>query len=359
MLIAARDYKKGDSNMSTGNVKSLPNYEVVPLRSEEITIGVVQSDDRAVNGKNPAKGLKRNLDHMLDLIDRVQSWGGSKDLLIFHEFPLSGWSHEWDLQDLIRLSIELPGVETEEIGKLTKKHNCYVHFGAYAKEKDWPGRFVSMSIFIGPKGDIISKQWKARNIFGVFGGIALLGTTIYDVLDEYVEMYGKDALWPVARTDIGNMVGTPCAMEPEIPRAFAIKGTEIFIKKGTGSGGEHSRLDIRSTCSFCRFYGAFVNQAITPDNPPYLDDLGAGGSAIVDPQGNVLAEANSVHETLVTARIPIAAFRRNHSIPVLTKELYEPLFNEYQSKYPPNLFSKYTPKSLEDAGEYIRRSVVW
>lgn len=33
-------------------------------------------------------------------------------------------------------------------------------------------------------------RWKARNILGSFGGIGLIGTTLYNVLDRLVEMYG-------------------------------------------------------------------------------------------------------------------------------------------------------------------------
>ena len=59
-------------------------------------------------------GLRANLEHMLELIDKSQFYGGKKDLLCFHEFPLQGWN-PWDRKELERLSIEVPGPETEAL----------------------------------------------------------------------------------------------------------------------------------------------------------------------------------------------------------------------------------------------------
>ena len=55
------------------------------------------------------------------------------------------------------------------------------------------------------KGEIVDRHWKARNLKGFFGGRKeLFTTTIYDVLDRYVEMYGPDAVLPVTRTPPGS-----------------------------------------------------------------------------------------------------------------------------------------------------------
>lgn len=344
--------------MAQGSLKPLPNYEVVPLRSEEITVSVAQTNSRPVDGKNPAKGVKENLQHVVDLIDAAQGWGGRKDLLCFHEFVLSGWSQNWTRDDCLRIAIDVPGEETEALGKKAQQYNCYIVFGSYAKFPDWPGHFVNAGMVIGPNGKVISSQWKARNIYGYFGSLALIGTTVYDVLDEYVEKYGVDAIWPIARTDIGNIATSVCLYEPEIMRAWAMEGLEVFVRRGTGIGGEATRLDFRAQCMSNRVYGALVNFS-TWSGGATFEDVGAGWSCIVGPQGEVIADASSLQETQVMATIPIAAYRKRHSIPVLTKELYEPVFNKYQSKYPPNLFAGGAPPSLEAAGELLKRKVNW
>lgn len=65
-------------------------YERKPLRSDVISVAAVQSRVRSVNGQTPAPGIRANLAHMVELIDKVQDFGGAKDLLCFHEFPLQG-----------------------------------------------------------------------------------------------------------------------------------------------------------------------------------------------------------------------------------------------------------------------------
>jgi hypothetical protein len=86
----------------------------------------------------------------------------------------------------------LPGPEVAAIGERAKRfYGCYISFGCYARRKAWPDHVINMSVIVGPDGNIVSKQWKARNISGLFGDGALIGTTIYDVLDRYVEMYGR------------------------------------------------------------------------------------------------------------------------------------------------------------------------
>jgi len=73
------------------------------------------------------------------------------------------------------------------------------------------------------KSDIVDNPWKARNIKGVFPTLELFTTTIDDVLDRYVEFYGRDEVIPVARTPLGNVATSSAQREPELIRAMAMK----------------------------------------------------------------------------------------------------------------------------------------
>ena len=48
------------------------NYERVPLRTDMITVTAVQTRVNAVDGLNPAPGMKRNLELMTGFIDKAQ-----------------------------------------------------------------------------------------------------------------------------------------------------------------------------------------------------------------------------------------------------------------------------------------------
>ncbi len=347
--------KSGAPNISVP--KNGRKYARIPLRSDFVTVSAIQSRVRAVDGKNPANGIRSNLDHMLELIDKAQFFGGRKDLLCFHEFPIQGWN-PWDREEILRLAIEIPGPETEAIAAKARQYNCYIKFGAYARDKNWPGHILSITSIIGPDGKLVARDWKARNIKGVFPGFELVTTTIYNVLDRYMEMYGADAVIPVHQTDIGNLCTSSVQLEPELFRVMAMKGAELILR--TASGG-FNPADIQMCSAYNKVYSVIVNNAVSPENPGFMDDAfgAAGGTAIYDPRGKTLAIADSKFEQQVISRIPLASFRARHKIPDVHMALYEPVFQAYEPRFGPGLFTDYQPTSLRDAKHYLDRQDRW
>ncbi|MDW8480258.1 MAG: nitrilase-related carbon-nitrogen hydrolase [Xanthomonadales bacterium] len=331
------------------------SYPAAELAKPAWTLGVVQSRVRAVRPERWRRDLRANLEHMLGLIDKAFYYGPRPDLLFFHEFPLTGWA-PWTRRELLQFCIEIPGEETEAIAAKAREHGCWIVFGAYARDRDWPNHVLSITTIMNERGEIVDKHWKARNIKGVFPGFELFTTTIYDVLDRYVEMYGLDAVIPVTRSPLGNLATSSIQREPELFRAMAIKGAEVILR--TASGG-FNPLDIAATSLHNQVYTAICNNAVSPDNPGFFDDAGGGGSAVYGPDGRPVAEARSAFEQLVTARIPIAEFRARHRQPVVHMELYRPVFEAYVSQFGPNLFRDYLPSDLKDAARYLRDKSRW
>jgi len=182
-------------------------YETIPLAKNTISLGVVQSRVVPVELSNLKQSREANIQHMCDLIDAANGFSGSKDLLFFHEFPITGYYHGWNLTEARQAAIELPGEETETLAKKAREYGCWLIFGSYVRDPDWPDSLLSITSVMNDKGEIVDKHWKARNIKGFFPGEReLFTTTIYDVLDQYIEMYGEDAVLPVTRTPLGNIV---------------------------------------------------------------------------------------------------------------------------------------------------------
>lgn len=350
---------KGSNQLS---VQQDGRYATVPLAKDNIRLGVMQTRVRPVDPANPEKGRRENLDHMLKLITNAQEWNPPSDILLFHEFPITGFSYDWTRKDILRLSIDLPGPETEELGKAAKKYNCYIVFGSYAREKDWPGHVLSITTIIGPDGQIVDKHWKVRNIMGVFrigqSSIELMTSTIYNCLDRYIEMYGADAVIPVTRTPLGNICTGAMQREPELFRAMAIKGGELFLRTATGS---FVPADMQMNSVYHRVYTAVCNNAVSPGNQFFEEPGGAGGSAIYDPNGTAIAMARNEFEQLVAANIPIKSFRAGHKLPDFAWDLYAPVYSQYVRKYPPNKFAKKLPADLREAGEWLNdpKNVNW
>ena len=351
---------------------SAPNYECVPLRSEEVTICVLQSRLRNIDTSTPQSahdGKMKNIEHMATLVAHAQGWG-RKDLICFHESPIGGFSVRWKLPDYLAAGVNFPdGEEIEAIGKIAQRYNCYLEFGCYAKLEEWPGRFVNMAAIIDPTGKVIYGRWKTRNL----SAFADLGITVYDVLDEFTERYGWDQIFPVCRTDIGNIALIPEMGEPEMARVYAMKGAEILVRymtlgaghwstsplSGPHGGGDNTFiLDLQGMCVDSGIYGAFVNNSVDWENDMMLD-VGSGHSCIIDPEGRILIEASSPLETFADTTIPLAAYRKRHWIPRFPKELYAHAYDEYTPRFPTNSFKDTQPQTLKELGQHYNGIARW
>lgn len=330
-------------------------YARVALAKPAWSLGVVQSRVRAVEMRSYKREIKENLAHMLKLIDSAFYYGGKPDLLFFHEFPITGW-RKWTRAEILKFAIEIPGEETEAIAKKAREYGCYIVFGSYARDRDWPNHVLSITAVMGPDGQILDKHWKARNIKGVFPGFELFTTTVYDVLDRYVEMYGWDNVVPVTQTPLGNICTSSIQREPELFRAMAMRGAEIILR--TASGG-FNQMDIQMTSVYNQVYTAVCNNAVSPDNAGFFDDAGSGGTTIYGPRGDVLSEAQGKFEQMISATIPIEQFRASKTQPLVHMDMYMPVFAAYRNKYGPNLFSDYQPTDLNDAVRYLKDKSRW
>lgn len=334
-------------------------YPTAKLRQDVIAAAVVQTRVQGVNGANPGPDIRRNLDYFLECIDIAQGYGGKNDLLLFHEFPITGFS-EWTRDQHYRLSLEVPGPEIEEAAKKAKQYNCYIVFGTYAKDTvDWPGHILHLMVMAKPDGTVV-KHWKQRNVRGMFPGSEQYTSVIYDVYDRFVEMYGMDAVIPVERTDIGNIAMSAVQFEPELFRCMAFKGAEIMCRVATG-GFEFD--DMRLTSYHNSVYTLICNNSVSTQgrNPGFFEATAFGGpgrSAIFAPRGVELCKAGPF-ETKEVARIPIAEFRARHRIPDLHLHLYRPVFDQYRERYDHSLYLEYMPKDKRDAFRYFQEKSRW
>ena len=338
-------------------------YEKVPLKQDVINVAAIQSQLYSIDLRDRTNTLKRNLNRILRLIDLAQNspeewggerrWGSKVDLIAMHEFPIQGFQ-PWNRKELNQIAFELPGPESEAIGERAKRYGCYISWGCYAKEKDWPDHVINMSVLTGPDGKIVSKQWKARNILGLFGDGALIGTTVYDVLDRYVEMYGWDAVMPVARTDIGNIAITAVGAEPLLYTCLGLKGAEVLVLSVTGGSNAESAI---ATARAGRLYTMGVGNAVSPNNIGFPEGSGTRdeGTVIVDPRGTVLAKTDNHHEEIITARIPIAEYRRSRRVQELPMAILLPILQQYDPVFRPNAFLEKLPATYQEAGELVRK----
>ncbi len=338
-------------------------YETVPLRSDSIAVGVVQTRAIGIDGDAPAVGLRANLDYMLACIDKAQQFGGRCDLLCFHEFPLQGYRLGWTRPQYLKVAIEVPGPEVAEIAARARRYNCYITFGCHARdEASWPGHVFNWQVMVGPAGQLVDVHWKQRNVRGMFPGAENITTTIYDVLPEYVERYGWDRVVPVARTDIGNIAMSAVQFEPELFRCMALKGAEIICRVATG-GCEWE--DMRLTSYHNSLFTTLVNNSLNTggQNPDFFEESASrndwvGRSAIFGPRGEVLTEADKF-ETRRRAVIGLKEFRARHRLPDVHFALYRHVYERYRERYDPGLYSTFLPDDKLEAFRHFEKNARW
>ncbi len=333
----------------------MADYETVPLAFDEIGVAAAQMNPVLVDSSNPSVGKRENLERLLFLCDRAQvaasAWPrGKTNLVVFPEFSITGYDFAWQTRDFLNVALDLEGEEIQAIGEKAKELDIYVAFASHIKEEDWPGHYFNCSLLVGPSGKLIHKHWKAHGIGPSFE----FATTVHDVMDEFIERYGADAIWPVARTPIGNIATYTCSegFQPETARAFAFKGAEILCRC-IGGGGHLNKsgmyqLQFRADCASSDLYGVYSNggSGVGSEGVAGVDNGFGGGSMIVDFFGRVLNEAHDSREAIVFDKIPLAAHRQFRERPSLRSELYGKSYETTPGKYPANLYSDHgTPEN--------------
>ena len=140
-------------------VNSDGSYETVPLEKDTVTLAVIQTGINSLQDfDDPKVGLRQNLDHMIDMGEKACAQNPKPDFLLFHEFPLTGYS-SGSRTEKLKYTIQVPGPETIELGKLSKKCDAYLIFGSYATDPDWPQHILSINAVLGRDGSLKKAYW--------------------------------------------------------------------------------------------------------------------------------------------------------------------------------------------------------
>jgi beta-ureidopropionase len=126
-------------------------------------------------------------------------------------------------------AIDIPGEETEALGRIAREYSAWVMAQAKARHPDLPDRFFNVGFILDPDGEVILRRYKVSPLFPVEHSVCP-----HDIFDWWVERYGYDldAFWPVVDTEIGRL-GIMMANEgsyPENARALALNGAEVVYR---------------------------------------------------------------------------------------------------------------------------------
>lgn len=300
-------------------------YPRVALEKEEIVLTVIQSNAQSIEDVTQAKQILRtNSEHMIEWGRKACAADQKPDIILFHEFPLSGYFFG-NRDKKLQMAIEIPGEESNALAALAQECDAYVVFGAYAKDKEWPGHVLSINTIIDRKGLIRKKVWKPRNIKRFYPTFEISTTTVESVQQRFRERYGIDDEFPVIQTEFGNISVSTAQLDPLVFNVFGMKGTEIMLRTST----LFFKSDIVYTAMVNNFYSAMAN---IPYNSPY-----GGQSIVVSPNGEVLTQIESnTEEGFASIKIPIAEFRKNRRLPQYSVAFTQSIFSQYVDEIPPN-----------------------
>lgn len=283
--------------------------------------------------------MRKTLDRLEQQIAASINFIGRDTLLVVvPEFfltglPLTETIEQW--RD--KAALEIDGPIYEALSALVQRQQIYFSGNAYEQDTFFPELYFQTSFIIGPNGDVLLRYRRLN---------AMYTPTPHDVWELYLDAYGYDSLFPVAKTNIGNLacIASEEILYPEVARCLTMRGAEVLLHSTSEIGSP--LLTQRNVAKRARAienmaYVVSANSAGIAGSPVPFGSTDAG-SKIVDPKGLVLAEAGYGESLVAHADIDLAALREFRQRPavgnLLARQRYELYAQSYvgHSAYPPN-----------------------
>jgi len=352
--------------MNSDKIKPVPPYMAVGLST--VVYGISKRAD-----------IRRNLETIEDAIHGALSVIGVNmpvKIIALSEGALTGFTDEvFDIPHVVaarELFIEIPGEETEHLGKLARHYGTYIIGQCKAQ---WPevirDRFFNSMFIINPEGRVVHKA--AKNMIWCREH----SCTPHDVYDLWIEKFGDtiEAFYPVLKTeDIGN-IGTLCCSDGEYPeavRALAMNGAEVVYRPSEAvpmtcsgyPGGGGWMIQNRGHAQFNSVYMICPNVGPVFIHPrmKHPFDVSGGNSHIVDYLGNVISYSASGYNSVVAGIVDIEALRNFRTMNLNSnwlKDMRTELFRKMYEKpiHPKNLWIRKEPGGNEEIDEIYRSNI--
>jgi predicted amidohydrolase len=220
------------------------------------------------------------------------------------------------------------GAEYDALGRMASDLGLFVAVNAYETDLHFPGLYFQASVVIAPSGDVVLRYRRLNSMFA---------PTPHDVWSKYLDIYGQAGVFPVADTAIGRIaaIASEEILYPEIARAHALRGAEIFVHSSSEIGSPlptHKHIARRARAFENLAYVVSANTAGIAGTAMPLASAD-GNSAVIDWQGRVLAESNAGETFTAFAEIDLAALRRARRKPGMTNYLARQRLEAFAATY--------------------------
>jgi predicted amidohydrolase len=248
----------------------------------------------------------------------VEQYGGSPvKLAVLPEYLFTSYPGRVSIADFAaRVGWAADGPEYAALGKVASDQQMFLAGNAYETDPHFPSLYFQTSFIIAPWGDVILRYRRLNSMFA---------PSPHDVWDKYLDIYGIDGVFPVARTEIGNLaaIASEEILYPEIARAHALRGAEVFVHSSSEIGSP-----LATNKDVAKVARAFENMAyVVSANTAGISGTGLplasadGNSVVIDWKGRKLAESNPGETFTAFAEIDIAGLRAARRKPGMTNML--------------------------------------
>ena len=236
----------------------------------------------------------------------IQQYGGSPvRLAVLPEYLFTSYPGRISIPEFARTAAwAIDGAEYDALGRVAQAQQLFLAGNAYETDAHFPELYFQTSFVIATSGNVVLRYRRLNSMYA---------PTPHDVWDKYLDIYGINGVFPVARTEIGNLaaIASEEILYPEIARAHALRGAELFVHSSSEIGSP-----IKTPKMIAKQARALENMAyVISANTAGIEGTGGcaasadGNSMIVDYKGNVLAESNAGETFTAFADIDIAALR--------------------------------------------------
>ena len=296
----------------------------------------IQGPMPQIKPKTPADviGIVRG---QLAVLERQIDLVGTPDLVVTPEFFITGGRAPGNID-----VVAFPGPEVELVQALAAKRRVFIATNAYTRDAMFPDRYMNTSFIIDRTGNVVLKAYRLHSNHS---------HSPHDFLDEFLQQFGVEGLFPVADTELGKL-STVTAMElnyPEVSRALVLRGAEVLLH--ISSDGVVDRSVKRARAIENEACVVSANAAGRKGIHPSMDV----GSCVIDWRGEVLAQLPQGAEGRCVGSVDVAAVRAKRGDmdleykgqgPNYLARMRVELFRDVYGKstiFPPNRYGKGFP----------------
>lgn len=234
-----------------------------------------------------------NLQKMAKVLEEVASGGGC-DLMVFPELASQGYVKAPGAPDYQsfsaayrRVATRVPGLFTDGLGELARKHGCYIISGFTEAHPTLTGNIFNSAVLVSPDGKVM----------GVHRKVHVPG-------HEKAYFHGGNT-FEVYKTDLGQLGMMVCAdfCAPESARTLTMKGAEIICVPYAYPANAYPNNDVFNWANATRAWenGNFMVAADRVGKEDANEFWGR--SCVCDPYGRILAMAEEYAEEVITATL--------------------------------------------------------